>query len=106
MATLGREWVSVEQAHRWLDTYDPTWVSPQIADAMASEMRVGRNLRWHHAIIVDATTQACRKGLKKLRAIVLAEQAQMCWVARADDFHISEQRCRPHGPTPLTHEAP
>src|SRR5262245_1460329 len=70
MATLTREWVSVAQAQQWLDTYDPTGASPQLVDALASEMRVGRNLRWHHAIILDATTHVCHKGLKKLRAIV------------------------------------
>jgi hypothetical protein len=90
MATLRREWVSVEQAQQWVDTYDPQWVSPQIVDAMASEMQVGRNMRWHHAIIVDTTTRGCHKGLKKLRAIVRAQHAQMCWVARAGDFHASE----------------
>ena len=90
MATLTREWVSVAQAQQWLDTYDPTGASPQLVDALASEMRVGRNLRWHHAIILNATTHVCHKGLKKLRAIVRAQHAQICWVARADDFHGAE----------------
>ena len=90
MATLRREWVSVEQTQQWLDSDDPTWVSPQIEAAMASEMLVGRTLRWHHAILVDATTQVCHAGFRKLMAIVGAWHAQMCWVARADDFHGSE----------------
>src|SRR5215475_1719914 len=90
MATLRREWVSVEQAQQWLDTYDPTWMSQQIVDAMANEMRVGRTLRWHHAIIVNATPHVCHEGLMKLMAIVRAGHAQMCWVARADDFHHAQ----------------
>jgi hypothetical protein len=87
MATLTREWVSVEQAHQWIETYDPTWVSQQIVDALTREMHVGRTMRWHHAIVVDATTHVCHEGLMKLQAIALVEQPQMCWVARADDFH-------------------
>lgn len=90
MATLRREWVSVEQAQQWVHTYDPQWMSQQIVDAMANEMRVGRQLRWHHAVIVDATTQVCHEGLMKVLAIVQAQQEQMCWIARADDFHFSE----------------
>jgi hypothetical protein len=97
MATLRREWVSIEQAQQWLDTYDPTWVSQQIVDAMRHEMRVGRTLRWHHAIVVDATTHVCHEGLRKLRAIVRGRHAQICWVARADDFHGPE-------PCPATEE--
>jgi hypothetical protein len=34
MATLRREWVSVEQARAWLDTYDPKWLSNQVKDAI------------------------------------------------------------------------
>jgi len=87
MATLSREWVSVGQAQQWLDSYHPTGVSPQLVDALAREMTVGRSMRWHHAIIVDATRHVCHKGRKKLRAIVRTQHAQVCWVARAHDFH-------------------
>jgi hypothetical protein len=90
MATLHREWISVEQAQQWIDTYDPTWASRQIVDAMAMEMQIGRNLRWHHAIIIDTTRHVCHEGLMKLLAIEQAQHAQMCWVARADDFHGAE----------------
>jgi hypothetical protein len=90
MATLRREWVSVEQARQWIDTYDPKWMSDQVKDAMAREIKAGKKLRWYHAIIVDAHTNICHEGLTRLLAIVKAEQGQMCWVARADDFHFSE----------------
>jgi hypothetical protein len=90
MATLRREWISVEQVQQWVDTYDPKWMSQQIVDAMTKEMIVGRQLRWHHAIIVDATTHVCHEGLMKLLAVVQAQQAQMCWIASADDFNFAE----------------
>jgi hypothetical protein len=69
--------MSVEQAQQWVDTDDPQWMSQQIVDAMAKEMIVGRQLRWHHAIIVDATTHVCHEGLMKLLAIVQAAGADV-----------------------------
>jgi hypothetical protein len=88
MATLRREWMSVEQAQQWVDTDAPQWMSQQIVDAMTQEMLVGRQLRWQRAIIVDATTHVCHEGLMKLLAIVQAQQAQMCWIARADGLPL------------------
>jgi hypothetical protein len=90
MATLRREWVSVEQAHQWIDTYDPKWMSEQVKDAMVKELRAHKKPRWYHAIIVDAHTNICHEGLRRLLAIVKAERGEMCWIARADDFHFSE----------------
>jgi hypothetical protein len=90
MATLKREWISVEQARQWIDTYDPKWMSDQVKDAMARELRARKKLRWYHAIIVDQHTNVCHEGLRQLLAIAKAEQGRMCWIARADDFHFSE----------------
>jgi hypothetical protein len=90
MATLRREWVSVEQAQQWFETYDPKWRSEQVTEAMAREDRAGKKRRWWHAIIVDGETNVCHEGLGQLLAIVQAGQGRMCWVARADDFHFSE----------------
>jgi hypothetical protein len=90
MATLRREWVSVEQAQQWIDGYDPKWMSNQVADAIAQELEAGKKRRWYHAIIVDQHTNICHESLTQLLAIVKVEQGQMCWVARADDFHFSE----------------
>jgi hypothetical protein len=90
MATLRREWVSVEQAQQWLETYDPKWMSDQVTEAMAEEDRAGKKRRWWHAIIVDRDTNVCHEGLGQLLAIVQAGQGRMCWIARADDFHFSE----------------
>jgi hypothetical protein len=89
MATLRREWVSVEQARQWIETYDPKWMSDQVKDAMATELRAGKKPRWYHAIMVDQHTNICYEGLGQLLAIVKAGQGLMCWVARADDFHFS-----------------
>jgi hypothetical protein len=90
MATLRREWVSVEQAQQWLDTYDPSWMTEQVVHAIARELKAGKKRRWYQAIIVDQETNICHEGLPQLLAIVQAEQGQMCWIARADDFHFSE----------------
>jgi hypothetical protein len=89
MATLRREWVSVEQAQQWLDTYDQKWMSDQVKDAIVRELKAHKKPRWYNAIIVDQQTNICHDGLGCLLAIVKAEQGQMCWVARADDFHFS-----------------
>jgi hypothetical protein len=89
MATLRREWVSVEQAQQWIDTYDPKWMSDQVTEVMAQEDRASKKRRWYHAIIVDRHTNICHEGLRQLLTIVKAEQGQMCWIARADDFHFS-----------------
>jgi hypothetical protein len=61
MVTLQREWVSVEQARQWVNTYDSTGMSAQMVDAMAMEMKVGRTLRWHHAIM-GYTQHSYRNG--------------------------------------------
>jgi hypothetical protein len=90
MATLTREWVSVEQAQQWMDTYDPKWVSNQVADAMAQELRTGKKRRWYDAIIVDQHTDVCHDGLGQLLVIAKAQRGRMCWIARAEDFHFSE----------------
>ena len=92
MAALKREWVSVEQAQQWLDTYDPTWQSDQVVKEMAREFRAGKKRQWYHAIIVDRQTNICHEGLLTLRAIVQQQRGQMLWIARADDFHFSEVR--------------
>jgi hypothetical protein len=90
MATLRREWMSVEQAQQWIDTYDPKWMSEQVKDAMVKELRAHKKPRWYHAIIVDKDTNICHEGLTRLLAILKAQRGQMCWIARADDFHFSE----------------
>jgi hypothetical protein len=90
MATLRREWVSVEQAQQWLETYDPKWMSDQVTKAMAQEDRAGKKRRWWHAIIVDQDTNVCHEGVGQLLAIVQEGKGQICWIARADDFHFSE----------------
>jgi hypothetical protein len=90
MAPLRREWVSVEQAQQWIETYDPKWMSEHVTDAMDQEDRAGKKRRWWHAIIVDQHTNVCHEGLGQLLAIVKAGRGQMCWIARADDFHFSE----------------
>jgi len=90
MATLRREWVSVEQAQQWLETYDPKWMSEQVKDAIVRELKAHKKPRWYQAIIVDQHTNICHEGLTQLLAIVEAQQGQMCWIARADDFHFSE----------------
>ena len=90
MATLWREWVGVEQTRQWIDHYDPKWMSDQVAEAMAQEHRAGKKRRWYHAIMADQHTHVCHEGLGQLLAIVKAERGQMCWIARADDFHFSE----------------
>jgi hypothetical protein len=90
MATLRREWVSIEQAKQWINSYDPNWMSNQVKDAMAREIQSGKKRRWYHAIIVDQETNICHEGLSQLLAIVKAGQGQMCWIARANDFHFSE----------------
>jgi hypothetical protein len=90
MATLRRQWVSVEQAQQWIESYDPKWMSEQIVDAITKEITTGKKLRWYHAIIVDEHTNVCHEGLTQLLAIVKAAQGKMCWIARADDFHFSE----------------
>jgi hypothetical protein len=99
MATLRREWVSVEQAQLWIETYDPKWMSDQVTDAMDQEDRAGKKQRWWHAIIVDQHTNVCHEGLTQLLMIVQAQRGQMCWIARADDFHFSESEVEPtaHG---------
>jgi len=74
MATLRREWVSVEQAEQWIATYDPKWMSEQVKDAMVEELRTGKKLRWYHAIIVDQHTNIYHDGLMKLLAIVQGRQ--------------------------------
>jgi hypothetical protein len=90
MTTVRREWVSVEQAQQRLETYDPKWMSDQVTEAMAQEDRAGKKRRWWHAIIVDQDTDVCHEGLRRLLAIIQAGKGQMCWIARADDFHFSE----------------
>jgi hypothetical protein len=90
MATLRREWVSVEQAQQWINGYDPNWMSEQVKNAMAKEIKAGKKLRWYHSIIVEAHTNVCHEGLMQLLAIVKAERGQNCWIARADDFHFSQ----------------
>jgi hypothetical protein len=90
MATLRREWISVEQAQQWIETYDPSWMSDQVKDAMGREVKAHKKPRWYHAIIVDQHTNICHEGLTQLLAIVRAQRGQMCWIARADDFHFSE----------------
>jgi hypothetical protein len=90
MATLRHEWVSVERAQRWIDTYDPSWMSEQVVEAMAQETQAGKKRRWYHAIIVDQKTNVCHEGLMQLLAIVKGQRGTMCWIARADDFHFSE----------------
>jgi hypothetical protein len=92
MATLRREWVGVEQAQHWIETFDPKWMSEQVKDAIVKELRAAKKLRWYHAIIVDRHTDICHEGLMKLVGIVRAQQGQRCWVARADDFHFSAAR--------------
>ena len=82
----------MEQARAWFETYDPKWLSPQVADAISREAKAGKKRRWFHAIIVDQLTNICHDGLSQLLAIVKAEQGQMCWIARADDFHFSDAR--------------
>jgi hypothetical protein len=89
MATLRREWVSIEQAQQWINSYDPKWMSTQVRDAIVHEIKSGKKRRWYHAIIVDQETNICHDGLTRLLAIVKAEQGQMCWIARANDFHFS-----------------
>ena len=89
MATLGREWVSVEQAEQWIATYDPGRLSVQVGQAIGEELRAGKQGGWFQAIVVDQRTNVCHDGLMQLRAIVKERQGQMCWIARADDFHFS-----------------
>jgi hypothetical protein len=89
VATLMREWVSVEQAQQWFDTYDPNWMSNQVRDAMVREAEAHKKPRWYHAIIVDQHTNICHEGFTQLLAIVKAQRGRMCWIARADDFHFS-----------------
>lgn len=92
MATLRRQWVSVEQAQQWIDTYDPKWMSTQVKDAIVQELRSGKKRRWYQAIIIDQDTNICHDGLMQLLAIVQAQRGEMCWIAMADDFHFSEVR--------------
>jgi hypothetical protein len=92
MASLRREWVSVEQAQQWLDTYDPKWMSDQVKDAIVRELKAHKKPRWYQAIIMDQHTHICHEGLTQLLAIVEGQRGQMCWIARADDFHFSEGR--------------
>jgi hypothetical protein len=79
----------VEQAQQWLDTYDPKWMSDQVAEEIARELRAGEKLRWYYAILVDRQTNICHDGMIPLQAVV---QAQLLWVARADDFQFAETR--------------
>jgi hypothetical protein len=103
MARLTREWVSVERAQQWMDTYDYKWMSNQIRDAMAKEIVSGKKLHWYHAIIVDQDTDICHEGFTQLLAIVKGQQGMMCWIARANDFHFSEGSLEdtPQGPMVL-----
>jgi hypothetical protein len=89
MATLRREWVSVEQAQKWIETYDPQWMSEQVKDATVKELQTGQKRRWFNAIIVDEHTDTCHDGLMQLVEIVQGQRGQRCWIARADDFHFS-----------------
>jgi hypothetical protein len=104
MATLKRQWVSVEQAQQWINTYDHKWMSTQVKDAMVKEIRSGKKPRWYNAIIVDQDTNICHEGYTQLLAIIKAEQGAMCWIARANDFHFSEGTLHhtPQGPMVLT----
>jgi hypothetical protein len=95
MATLRREWVSVEQAQRWYDTYDPKWLSDEVVEAIAREVLTGKKRRWYHAIMVDQQTNTCHDGLTHLLAIVKRQQGAMYWIARADDFHFSAAQREP-----------
>jgi hypothetical protein len=106
MARLTREFVTVERARQWINTYDPNYLSNQVAEATARELRRGKKRQWWNAIIVDEKTDICHDGLTKLLEITKAEQGAMCWIARADDFHFSAASLEhtPQGPVVLTRE--
>jgi hypothetical protein len=90
MPQLTREWVSVEQARQWFDTYAPDWLSDKIVHYAATKRRWARAIIVDHALIVDEQTNICHEGLAILLKIIKAEEGRMCWVARARDFHFSQ----------------
>ena len=85
MATLAKEWISLDQAHAWLDTYDHRWCSEEVIAALARELEAGTCPHWVRALIVDAHTNHCIDGLTQLEALVSRGRGGQRWVARATD---------------------